>query len=1501
MRIRKSLTTTALLVGLSAAANAELSMLHYYSSEGTSITNDLVGTADGVLCGTSITNTSMIVTTGASGQWVSTTNFPPCGMMLPMSVATNMSTNAWTISTWVTMKGLANYATDFAISDGTTSSFILGAPQSGRVSNGSYVTFQPEGATFTSDNSYIDIVGNTATVGELYNKVIVYDGATATIYLNGEEPRFTGGPSSVSIRGIDMALLPRMAVNAGSPWGDASINGTTYAFGIFDQALTADDVAELYALGKDAKVDQIGIIGETPFKFRSASPSGIGVANDVSLSVKVLNHTSTFASAQLYLDSISNATPVEASVSTLGTTTTVTSVAMTLEPLSVHTAYLIATGANGAVQTNSWSFTMGNRFGFVVTPDSVSSDYSFEPEVSVDVIDIADNVESVDLYIDGTVAKTGFSNGSITTSVSAVTGPLDAGSNVICMAVVNCQSGADPVTNTWTFVMGGGTGVTVWNSDAPDLGDFDISQTNAGASYSLNVGYSATQTDRHEWTYVATDRPAVGQGFTTPSGSTGFELTSVWLKNVPYDGDGGGAIPANTNKTFTVRITEPSKTNTVGFVKYSETLATVGGDFVNNTGQWVQFRLAKPVVLNANATYGFDVGTTSPYFNTAGIVGLEDTYEGGTAYRSGDNGVGTTAAEFGKQVDGVYEDRAFIVNLVESGEAFSVDSTSPIGSGINNPITLQAGITQLNGVLDKSNTKLLIDDQEVDTVISGMGPAYTLTAYPEDLLPLSVHTAACVLVSSSPAVSMTNSWIFTMADGFTFADQSPSGTLTTNEVGLSVQIINAADSYPEVTVLMDGSEVVSESSVSGVTTTVTVATSGILEEGTHEVLVIAQGLYDPAVTNSYSFYVKLPTTDTLWNINIAGNTAGQVNVANGVIAVAPPSASGSNQWNNVVGSNDSSNKTATNYYSNVTDSSGGNPIGFITYGSQFYGTADAAGVHNVNQSMFQGWVGANAPMNMTGVITGLNNSASYDIWLYSTWRWTENTVTYDIVEGFGDDVDAKKCTETRSYVVGTAANDYSTCVEGANYVVYKNVTPTVEGRIAFTGVCSDGVLSGLQIREHAGTGTLPSANILSTSPSGAQLENEVALEVVMVDYAGIVDTNSMVLLLDGSPVTPRESVQSGGTTTVSYVTSPLAGGEHTAGIVPVPGDSTNEWTFSVTSFSSIKTSPVGMIGTEATLQAVIIDGAESVVSAVMSLDGGVVSSVLDSSSAPTSTVTYAATGLTFGSHTAQVVISGDNGALTTNEWTFAVAYDTLAIDNADFDQSTKNCFEGFDNDGIYNVPGWQDLVAWNTAKDGGVEAYGAWWGCYEEYSAFLQNGLGMYITSDYEIQEGDEFVVSFMANTFNGGSCEWTVTLFYDDPTNVIGSAFVQAVTDTWTEYTTLAIAATNSSFGGKLGVLFESTGSNTAALDEVVVGINKKLTSAPDVGPLVSLLTVDGGLSISWADDGYAYTVLTNGDLVNGSWGEVTVDAVLEGDTYSVTNLIGTEDSLFYKLQYSE
>jgi hypothetical protein len=176
--------------------------------------------------------------------------------------------------------------------------------------------------------------------------------------------------------------------------------------------------------------------------------------------------------------------------------------------------------------------------------------------------------------------------------------------------------------------------------------------------------------------------------------------------------------------------------------------------------------------------------------------------------------------------------------------------------------------------------------------------------------------------------------------------------------------------------------------------------------------------------------------------------------------------------------------------------------------------------------------------------------------------------------------------------------------------------------------------------------------------------------------------------------------------------------------------------------------------------------------------------------------------------------------------------------NIDFDSGTVSIsghFDGFD-DPSCEIIGWNDLAG---CTDAGVEGPGAWWNPYNYQAGFIIGGGSAYNLGNYTIQAGDSFFISFMAKCWEwtGADGQWTATLFYDNPANVIGSYVTPSLSDnsTWTAYaSTASIAATAPSVGHQLGIIMNNTGTRHACMDSIAI------TVVPEPA-MISLVAVAG------------------------------------------------------------
>lgn len=199
--------------------------------------------------------------------------------------------------------------------------------------------------------------------------------------------------------------------------------------------------------------------------------------------------------------------------------------------------------------------------------------------------------------------------------------------------------------------------------------------------------------------------------------------------------------------------------------------------------------------------------------------------------------------------------------------------------------------------------------------------------------------------------------------------------------------------------------------------------------------------------------------------------------------------------------------------------------------------------------------------------------------------------------------------------------------------------------------------------------------IINRSPTGASTNNSPTLEAEIIDLSSTFV--SAVLYLDGTPVATNAS-PSGTTNSISYMTSGLLAGAHTGKVIVTgtPASFTNSWTFEVSPFASITGSPEWSVTDSPLVQATVIEFnsiVDTSTNTMMYLDGAPVTPVIDRSANPTTTISYAASSLSHGAHTATVIVAGDPSGETTYEWTFDVVLEsnivTTLLHHWDFEEN----------------------------------------------------------------------------------------------------------------------------------------------------------------------------------------------------------------------------------------
>ncbi|MCB1129829.1 MAG: hypothetical protein KDN05_01795 [Verrucomicrobiae bacterium] len=212
---------------------------------------------------------------------------------------------------------------------------------------------------------------------------------------------------------------------------------------------------------------------------------------------------------------------------------------------------------------------------------------------------------------------------------------------------------------------------------APPVDGADIANLSGATADANNVngGIDAA-------TYVAANRPAQGQTFTTGANAGGYTLFAVTVQHVGYTTgwDINGINTAGTKArlrigkvsgtTFTQVISETANLNVAG--NFGQGASTAG------SGSYVTFVLDAPVTLAPNTVYGFDLGRASTgddfYFELNG-TNASDPYAGGGAFSSGANGLADN------NLTTRTEDRVFHLDMVAADGSATAETESVYLSG----------------------------------------------------------------------------------------------------------------------------------------------------------------------------------------------------------------------------------------------------------------------------------------------------------------------------------------------------------------------------------------------------------------------------------------------------------------------------------------------------------------------------------------------------------------------------------------------------------------------------------------------------------------------------------------------------------------------------------------------------------------------------------------------------------------------------------------------------
>lgn len=259
------------------------------------------------------------------------------------------------------------------------------------------------------------------------------------------------------------------------------------------------------------------------------------------------------------------------------------------------------------------------------------------------------------------------------------------------------------------------------SATAPTPGPNDIYLLPIGPVSAQSDNVSGGGSNGGDATYIANNRPANGESFTTGNNPYGYTLSAITLQQVTYGTYASIDTGWNTyNGDFVIYVGTFTGAVTNG-ATFNHDVVT--GDMApmvdpnpgnlsggNGSGEYFTMTLATPAHLNPNTTYGFSVWSTAtqyggPYVEINGTNG--DFFGGGTAFSEL---AGTVTAQTG--------DRVFLLSITtnsgptsftwdggsSSGNNWSdnanwVGGTAPITSGAD--LTF-AGSTRTSPVMDQN-------------------------------------------------------------------------------------------------------------------------------------------------------------------------------------------------------------------------------------------------------------------------------------------------------------------------------------------------------------------------------------------------------------------------------------------------------------------------------------------------------------------------------------------------------------------------------------------------------------------------------------------------------------------------------------------------------------------------------------------------------------------------------------------------------------------------------
>ena len=472
--------------------------------------------------------------------------------------------------------------------------------------------------------------------------------------------------------------------------------------------------------------------------------------------------------------------------------------------------------------------------------------------------------------------------------------------------------------------------------------------------------------------------------------------------------------------------------------------------------------------------------------------------------------------------------------------------------------------------------------------------------------------------------------------------------------------------------------------------------------------------------------------------------------------------------------------------------------------------------------------------------------------------------------------------------------------------------------------------------------TKSTVDFISATPGGTGVTNPVNIEAAVVDSDS--EFSVATIYMDGEALFTTASSMGDGTNLVSASvdTDPVPSSKHTVMVV-VDGvnpenSATNSWEFTMQEAFEIAYAPRGLLSTNAPDIAVSVSElGETIDNVLLYLNGEELYADIDGLGTSTWTLSYDPGILSEGVYTGKVVAAGiDFGVTNTIEWVFRIGAPIGVVSwNLDHNGTVGDPAGGSSTNlaGVVLAANWNNSW-WADPKTDLIDCDGEATTLDIAYSSTS----GTWTQGSHPGQDADGSFNRELLNGYLNGSGDSSVTITLSEIPYATYDVYVYLASDGYQRSGTVTDGTTTYSFGvldgmvssgnalfvettdagteypeANYAVFHGLTGSNQTFstsfpfIDEYggiagfqLVGVSmEEEAQVPVESPVVSLaVAADGSITISWPFSyGSTFSVQTNADLVNGVWQNAGAAPFADGDGYSITNVIGEEAQLFFRL----